>query len=189
MAIEQTSLSPLPTIFPFLGLDQLGLDRSNVPRAEVIYSGILQVVAASGVGDTQRLDITCELPQNFSYAMAECHIDITTAAGTLNTWNDDGILFLVDANNPARSIFVSSPLHSQGVIDTEMTPKHVYNLENIMKGVLVPPPNSIGAKVGLTFNNTTEGSVAATTSFYIRLYQFDIEQAHHFAVNTPDLIR
>ncbi len=189
MAVTQTSLSPTPMVFPFLGLGQLGLDRSNVPRSEIVYSGEAVVVTAGMVGEEQRLDITCELPQNFSYALAEFHCDIATAGGTTNSWDADAIAFMVDAVGTDRTINVSMPITAEGIVDDVVLPRRVYNLQNPMRAVLVPPPNTIGAKLGATFNNDVQAAVQAAVTFYIRFYQFDIEQAHHYSVNTPTLIR
>ncbi len=189
MAITQTTLTPDPMVFPFLGLGQLGLDRSNVPRSEIVFSGINEIVTLGGVGDEQRLDITCNLPQNFSYALAEFHADISTAGGTTNSWDVDAIAFLVDATGAGRSISVSMPVTANGVADDIVLPRVVYDIGKVMSAVLVPPPNTSGAKLGVTFNNDIQGAVGALVTFYIRFYQYDIEQAHHYSVNTPTLIR
>lgn len=160
-----------------------------MPRSEIIYAGENEIVTLGGVGDEQRLDITCDLPQNFSYALAELHADISTAGGTTNTWDVDAIAFIVDATGPDRTVNVSMPVTAGGVVDDIVLPRRVYKLENPMKAVLVPPPNSTGAKLGITFNNDVQGAVGALVTFFIRFYQYDIEQAHHYAVNTPNLIR
>lgn len=190
MAVTTTNFTPPPVVFPFLGLGQLGLDRSSVPRSELLFKEFGgDAITAGGVGNTQRSTIICNLPQNFAYAIAEIHISLRTIAGTTNSWNKHAKVLYSDAQASERTFKVPLALQSQGVTDTESDPTVVYSLVRNVNSVLVPPTGTMGQSLNITFNNAVEDAPETTLVAFIRVYQFDIEQAHHYAVNTPQLVR
>lgn len=190
MAETVTVFSPLPMSFPFLGLDQLGIDRSNVPRAEIVYTGLNQVITAGGVGNTQRVAIACAFPRNFSYGLAEVHVSINVATGQTMSWNLNGVCIVVDASTAdGRTLSIPLPMLANGIADAGNKPQVLYNLDADLKTVVVPQPNTTGAQLSFGSDNPVENAPEATMNFFIRLYQYDIEQAHHYAVNTPTLVR
>lgn len=188
MAIVTTTIVAPVLVQPYTGLPASVLERSAAPRADVIFKDNGVEVTAGGAGNTQRLAVACNLPQNFSYGFAEFHFSISTPTGSVNNWEANGLSIIVDAA-AGRTSFINSPLFNRGVADSFSLPTRDYQIESKFSGILLPPANTSGAKMAITLANLTENMPAGTLNYYIRFYQFDVEQAYHYRLNSPQLIR
>lgn len=193
MTTTTTSITANSSLFPFTGMDATVLDRSSVPQAEVIFKIFSGAVTVGGSGNEQRLNLTCEIPRNYAYALVGVYASITVVNGLANTWDDQADLFIVDAVGSDRSFEAHMNFTSGAVFDTLALPRKTYGVTDgsmgLVKTIVVPPPNSTGQKFGLSFENLTQDGPAALVQLFARCLLFTIEQSHHFAVNTPTLVR
>lgn len=185
MAIITTTLNRNAEVVPFTGLSQRGLDRSAVPRADVVYNGLNLAVPAPGAGNSSNLVIRCDLPNNFAYSIAEAHILLFSSTG--NTWAALGSLAINNADPTTSQI--SMEVLSNGVSDAAGFSRQVWMPIGLSNTLIRSAPDASGPNIQFILDNPNLNHVAATCSFFVRVYQYDIEQAHHYAVNTPTLIR
>jgi len=193
MTTTTTSITAAASLFPFTGMVAGELDRSSVPQAEVIYKILNGAVTVGGSGNEQRLDVTFEIPRNYAYAVVGVAVSITVVNGLTNSWDDDADLFIVDATGSGRTFEAHMRFGSGPVLDTLGTPRKTYAVDSgsfgLVRTIVVPPPNSTGQKFAITFENLTQDAPAALVQVFARALLYTIEQAHHFQVNTPMLVR
>lgn len=188
MALVQTILSPAPVLFAYVGIgDVLITDRSAIPKSEVVFSGVGEDVTLSGAGDTQRCSINMSLPVNFAYALVDA--DMTLIGTDAAQWNGTAGL-QIQNNNASPSQINHVQGISNGVIVEGARRTWGFNSPGFPKQIISPIVNSASFifAQALVENNTAE-QVAMTCDFYFRWFQYDIEQAHHFAVNQALLVR
>lgn len=190
MAVTSSNYLDLtPEIQPYTGLGQLTQDRSAIPRAEVFVGGLDIDITAGGVGNTQRFTLGMHLPRNFAYVLAEINVVIEVEAGLAMTWDAYGAGELSNGPDQDRSHATPISLESPGVSDSTGNPRRIYTAPHPPKYLVLPPENKPGPYFALVWGNSTTDAPAAVSSFLIRFYQYDVEQAHHFAVNSPSLTR
>jgi len=181
MAVVTTTVTPTPMLNPFQGLGDMGLDRSRVPRADVVFSEKNTLIASPGAGNNSRIHVSCILPPNFAYAVAE--IDVLVY-GAPSTWNATGAAQMSIAGGAT----IPMELLSHGVSDANANGRNVYHCPTISKAMVVPNDQSISSLL-LVLDNQSDNSVAAALTFYVRFYQYNIEQVHHYNPNSPQLTR
>lgn len=189
MAQIQTTITPAARIFPFTGLGETGQQRSMLPRAEVVFSGIDVAVTIAGAGDSQRLLIDCQLPLNFAYAIAECSLQLKST--DVVNWKPIGKLALQDSDATGRTFQTSVELESRGTIEVVSSALARVWTPNrpLPRIVMLQVPGEAQSRVDLSVSNATLDQAAGTAIFYVRVLQYDITQAHSVLVNTPQLVR
>lgn len=144
-----------------------------------------------GVGDNQAISILCRPPINFAYALVDLNLFVqSTLAGTFNLPKGFFTLFQ-DALTSAASTVVATLcveagtiVHGTGgAVDTFQ-----YCLRDPFRQILTPAP---GGQVQLSMSmfNATADDVDYTVAVYCRMLMYDIDQANHYAINTPQLVR
>lgn len=188
MALISTNFTPVVQYFPYTGIaDVARTERSAIPRAEIVFAQIDGAVTISGVGDTQRINVNMNLPRNYAYALVDANIAVT------------GVDALQWATTVAMAVFndlaaVTQKVHLQGVsnglLNTGADSRKSYTFATLTKQIIKPlvgSASSVFAQVQLS-NNTTD-QTAMEVDFFFRWFQFDIDQALHFAVNQAILVR
>lgn len=189
MANIQTVFAPDPVLFGFTGLPGgAQLDKTAYPRQEVLFKILDGDVTISGVGDTQDIAITCDLPQNFAYALSEIFLEIH--GDDVATWDVAALGILQDGTNVGRTMNLCFEGLGKNVMfntSGSFGPlSRAYQFVSIPQVILVPTDApSLKIKLG---NDTTDQS-AMNINFVARLLMFDISQAHSAQVNTPIPIR
>lgn len=196
--ISRTTVTPNPDIYPFSGLADPGRDLSMVPRAQVVYNVNYQTISAPSAGTIQAILFSVTLPPNFAYALTEFSVvlandnDATTLDYDLTA---NGYLEEPIGKNPSTTMSRSSfEMVSNGKGSEIGTSTYKQNLNYVMRGsfgnVLWARPNSTGdmSLVGQFQANQIDTDAVR---FYAKasLLQFNVEQANHWQVNTPQLVR
>jgi len=182
MAVATTTFTPAPLIFPYAGLDTLGGDRSAHPFAELRFTVLSGAVAVEAGGDSQKVDVTCNLPVNFAYTLMNAHYAIFGA--DIADWENGCDSFWTDgfgSGNNTRSMISPIATWNEAVSETAK----VFRFDIAHLGVLLP--NSPASQPQFRVRNANpviNGSVMAI-NFHARFLQFNIEQAYNFAVNSP----
>lgn len=191
MATELTTIAPEALLFPYSGLDDPSRELSIVPRQEVRFIDKGTTVPDPGVGDNQAVSVLCLPPPNFAYALVDLNLFVQSSlAGTFNLPKGFFTLFQ-DALTSAASTVVASLcveagviVHSTGgAVDTFQ-----YCLRDPFRQIMVPQPGN-QVSLGMSMFNPTADDVDYTVAVYCRMLMFDINQANHYSINTPQLVR
>lgn len=186
MAVATTTFTPPPMRQAFSGLDSVGGERSPWPNAEQRFCVLAGAVDVEAGGDSQKVDIQCDLPVNFAYTLMEIHMSIFGA--DIADWETNGDCFFTDGTGSlpqGRTMISAIPAWSEGVVGTLLAFRFDF------QGMGVQLPANAVSTPQLRFimaNDTIDGS-AMTVNFCARFLQFNIEQAHHFEVNSAMAVR
>lgn len=188
MATTTTNLTPAAELFGFTGLPGALQERSAVPRQEVIFNIIDGDITVAAGGADQDLSITCNLPVNFSYALMEVHLAINGADAA--DWGNSALAIWTDGDATDRTIACLFEGTSKGVAGTSSSSfgalSRQYTFADKPTVILLPANEP---KLVLKVANSTIDGAAMNTHFMARMLMFDIDQAHHWEVNTPMPIR
>ncbi len=188
MAVDTEIFTPDGKFFGLTGVDQPRSTLSAIPRQELFFDLVNQAVAVPEAGDSQLVEIICFLPIAFAYVLTEVFCGITGADS--NDWSSRISLNLHDGQDSSTDTYrllwqseaSSDQLVGSVVVRSWNCPK--YNIPN-----RVVIPRATGAEFKVHANNATVDGTAQSLQFGCRFLVFDIAQAHHFLLNTPQLIR
>lgn len=188
MAVATTAFTPAAELFGLTNIpESLYRDRANIPRQELEFNILNGTVDAEAGGDSQFITISCVLPVGFVYAWVGCNLGVTgsTVGDDFNKVAQaifrDGV---ADANTKYR-LWVPSELAVSTPNNTFQILSYVWR--DLPNRILIPA-NDTGL-LQVTLNNPVIDGSAATVQFSARFLVFDIVQAHHYLVSTPQLIR
>lgn len=186
MATVTTTITPSSSLFPFTGYEDAKAVGTPLARANLFFSARDSSVAATGVGDNQRLIIQMDLPRNFAYVLVDYNLAIKAAAG--NTYNmplrAELVAFdAVTAGN--RSFDAGIGLNSPGVGNVGSNQEMAtYGQTVPWSGVLFQNIPTETVRVQADMFNTTANDGAYTVDVVARFLQFDIEQINNLVVNS-----
>lgn len=184
MATVTTSFAPEPQMFAYVTETGDVLDRTNLPRAEIIHSVVAGAVPASGVGDDQVVAISFNLPQNFTYVMVDCYAAIVGVDA--GNWSATALGTNIQSDLPLFQTWFE--LTSTGVTGINATSlARAYNAPRLPRGLMRGATS--GANASITMRNAIVNSSAMTVNVYTRFLMFDVDQFHNVLVNTPQLQR
>ncbi len=188
MAVVTTTITPALRYFPYSGLPDSYKERSPFPRGELTFVADTEAIALTGAGDNQNLRIRCTLPQGFAYVLADLAFDVFAAvAGDANNFPVNATAFIVDSSVAGQDrtyrtdfsmISESSSLTPGNLIKT-------YRPVNQGGKVIRCAPGQTGEMRLDAFNLTANDGAYTLHTFFARFLQYDIEQAHHYQVNSP----
>jgi len=188
VALESTVIIADPRPFAFTGFDELNTRGSEVARAEIVYTGTVTIPQPAG-GDTQSINLQIDLPKSFCYVLLDLGLLIQAPTDKIDDWPDNGSYIQRPGGEPATQFKFTAGLDATGVtiISDTSSQKH-YSLLNKPSYVLIPSVGLDGI-VRITITNKGIDGPATTFEFYVRYLQYDINQAHHWAVNSPAYVR
>lgn len=189
MATVKTTITPTEFLFPWQGIDDLARDRSDIPRAELRFSAIESVIAASGVGDNQSIQVVCDLPVNFSYVLLELYLMIGGSGQTDDVTFTPALCSIVDNDSGARTYNINFDLARQQLQSSSGSYFATYCTSKYPNLVIIPQPTAGNAQLLVDLYNPVANDSAVIANFYARFARYDISQAHHWQVNTPSLVR
>ncbi len=146
-------------------------------------------VAATGAGDTSRVIISCVLPQNFSYVMCDTALSLRPISAGTNNYDNQVNVNVTDSDGGTdRTWSWRTVLASDGeVINNTLHWKYWRPLNLPTMTILTAPGQQASAT--LVAMNETANDVAYKGNLVVRFLAFDVNQVHHWAVNTPQLVR
>jgi len=182
--MTDTNFTPDLKKFALVGLP-IGQDRSPVPRSELIFTVSSGAILIATGGNDQEVNITVVLDTGFSYSIQECYASIKSVDAA--DWQDNGFVIVntgallgttvrIELESELSTAFVDGANVNRG-----------YQWRNFPGNLLMP--SDTGASATFKLGNQVIDGAAATLQFMCRVLQYDIEQAHHYQVNTPTLIR
>lgn len=183
--MTDTTFTPDLKKFAIIGLpaDQ---DRSSVPRAELIFTVSSGSVLDPGPGNAQRVLITPLMPAGFSYSIQEAYISVKGLE--VDSWQTTGWVIVNTGALLGTTVRIEIPSAPTSLYSDGAQFNIGYVWKNVFPGNLLMPSDT-GASATFKVSNIVDDKAAATIQFMCRVLQYDIEQAHHYQVNTPILTR
>ncbi len=168
--------------------------RDAIPRAEIVYSYINEDIPAAGLTDIARLQIDIRLPQSYVYVLVDFALSILGDNADLKAKIPTGLTWqLFDAVGAASMVQYSAeaiaiggvlPVNDNAGLDSRLQ----YSVPHKPKVTWLLLPGEEGrCLINLTADDVN--TLAMQSSGYFRFLQYDVNQAHHWGVNTPTLTR
>lgn len=188
MADVNSFFNPSEKGFKFIGLPNINEFNSYVPRQEIIFGTESGSVTLSGVGDTQSLFFRNVLPAGFAYAMSELSCMIQdTVAGQLDDWKAPTCYITDSDADPGYKVGLTMRVDTT-VLSSGLT-KQVWQVESPLKQLIIPRGQATDAFVQVGSFNASTNKAALTFWGYARFFQYNLNQAHYWAVNSPVPVR
>lgn len=191
MAFETNQFFPKPKPFAFTGFNEVVTRGADTARAEIVFTGSETIPKPALVDDAQRIVMQLYLPQAFTYVLLDLALQIITDNESIDFWPNLGSYI----QRPTVTLLTTSAfkfasaLESPGPVAANDTQaQKQYSQVNKPSYVLIPDAGEQGlARMDLSAVENNGGE--ATFEYYIRYLQYDVNQAHHWAVNTPSYVR
>lgn len=189
MALIPTSFNLTPRYFPYSGLSDPARDLSHVPSGEVRFFATSESIPAPGVGNNNQLIVICQCPLNSAYVLIDLSLRISAVSGDVE-FDDQMTALLADTGEAAtRTYAIPIPFDSAGQAANQALEMKIYTAPVIPQVVVVPGSPSAAANLTIGAYNTTVDGDAHVMTFFARFLRYGIEQAHHYAVSTPQPVR
>jgi len=195
MPTESTVFNPEPRIFPFVGFPEPQSDFMFYPRSEITYNiknGLVPNPASAL--DDQLCSVSCALPGNFAYVVAEVHLQLFASlpSGNANVsdWEGQCETYITETASfaSADALWYTEGLSGGAFLGTEtVQARRVYQFASLVKKVILPRLED--ASLTMNVANPVLNGPDVKINFQARFLTFDISQAHHVAISTPTLIR
>lgn len=200
MAVTTTTLSVAAgTVelvhFPFSGMAEIPRDRSDVPRASLVFSTNYATVPGAGAGNTQRLRVSMPFPLNFSYVITDVNYMIVgDTGGATNNFANVATLNVRQSKGPDGTFeylqFFPMSLAFKAeaaALNAAQNQALLFCLDKAPRQVIIPRDSQDGLVI--EHQNATANDQDYSVQLYVRVLQYDVEQANNWAVNTPTPVR
>lgn len=161
-----------------------------IPMAELNFVSVGGTLTEAAAGQDQCAIIACNLPKGYAYIFAGAEMDIQEAeAGDIADWNLDWRSYLLNTGTAGGE---------QWLAGIKMTGDRAYNFSATLQGRIfkaqpiskvVIPVYDTDALYQVQGCNVTIDGGPMTLYFLATFLQFDLNQAHHWAMNTPIPVR
>lgn len=192
MSIDTTVFTPTMIRFPYIAPPALAIPDSwltPIPRGEGIFSIFNGVVAAPSAGDSQSLSINCILPNSFAYVLVEvtCRLQ-DTEIGDSADWDDNMQSYVTDdASNGSWLAAPQTPGLRYRTNNLQVVGGQAFQMMLPPKKMILPKSDEGGLFL-TNYNNSIDGG-PMQIFFMAKFLEYDLNQAHFFAVNTAVLTR
>lgn len=163
---------------------------TQYPKAEIIFQTWNESVTLAGVGDTQNITVTCNLPVSYGYTLMEASFFMYGV--NVADWEAGTLAEVYNASTPvAGSTDWSIPL----AFERTATSKDFSGNEYGTWYLRSPPPTKVvlaingGAKLEIVLFNAVTNGAACTARFFARFLQYDLNQGFRTSINSPVLTR
>jgi len=183
MAVETTTFTPKLIKFGFEGISDAASDTTAVPRQELFYTQSGENILSPPAGDSQSVELTFRLPFGFAYVITDVNFSIFGADA--GDWSGQANGYIAN-DTPAQADIIAhfggwtfgSPVGDGGLVF------RTYSFQELPSWVFIPQSNDGALVRFITSSNQIDGGTVGL-QFVARFLQYDVSQAHHFAVNTP----
>lgn len=193
MATTTTTLVPDVVELPYIrGGDEAEVWRSNAPRGEKFFTVAPSStnITIAAAGEDQLITMQMILPSGFAYVLVELHA--TMFGADIGDWDTSARCeYKNNLTTNSATILAGMKCTSDGLWHaattlpgTDMT----VSAGDLYKGIMLPMLETDAAITFQWFNTTIDG-IAMTFRMFARVLVYDINQAHHQAVNAPVPVR
>jgi len=139
---------------------------------------------------TSNRDYRNRLDPNYAYSLLDVYLQIQPGAGATNNFGNQANGQWADAVVGAdRKLVTNFELHNEGVALSSAVELRQYTAVRTPQIVLLPALAAEQCQLNVAIYNATANDGAYSVDFIARFLQFGVEQAHHYRVNTPQLVR
>lgn len=176
--------------FAYIGFNEQQRSFSAIPRSERVFSltPAAANVTVAAAGKDQRVEFFMPLPQGYGYVMSELHC--TLFGADTADWDATARVEAKDSTTTNNDWLAGMPCTSIGIWHrTNILPGRDYTVadNDLLKKIIIP--RSANAEVVFQLSNLVTDGVAMTLMGMVRFLMFDLNQVHHWAVNTPVPVR
>lgn len=192
MASTLTAFVPRPERFSYIGLPPGMLTETvPVPRAAINFRINAGVVTEAAAGEDQLFSIACLLAEGYGYILSEINLFFNDAeAGDGADWGSM-LTAWVSNTDVTHDDRILSGIKFEGytmVTSTTALSSSVFQVDLVPSQTIIPVQGTSGKLHVSGFNATIDGG-PLTLWFLAKFLEFDLAQAHHWAVNTPYPVR
>lgn len=189
MATVTTSITPAVRTFPFAGYREPEAEDTGAARGQLFAFATNTEVAASGVGDNQRILVSLAFPGNFAYVMCDLSMNVRAATGGTYGFPLNGELDIIDATGGGQiQMGLNAAAVSIGSATVATSEGATYKPFNPWCGLFANEATGTATMRGALFN-TTANDTAYNVDFMARFLVYGFEQMHHLAVNSSIPVR
>lgn len=174
--------------FPYIGLMSGDYAQTFIPKSEVLFSLSAGTIVVAGAGEDQQVRVTCNLPRGWAYVFLEATLRITNA--DVADWDDCASSEMKDNDSGTVNFITHMTMCTgAGIAHASTTqPIKTYHVMNPINKVFLC--NGAGdGRLRFVLHNLVIDGAAGTCDAYARFLRFELNQAHHYAVNTPVSVR
>lgn len=141
-------------------------------------------IVVAGAGEDQQVKITCTLPRGWAYVFVEATMRLTNV--DIADWDDCASSEMQDSTSGPVHFIAHMTMCNDGSIAHASTtqPIKTYHVVNPINKVILCNGDGDGRLRFIIMNTTIDGA-AGQVDCYARFLRFEMNQAHHYAVNTP----
>lgn len=167
-----------------------------LPRARYDFDVDAEAITAKATANTNRLRVTCSLPQNYAYVLDNVFAQITITGGLPG--DADGIdnieqvaVAALDPRGPQakrQMEFRGSAAYITGAAEADGG--RLFTLQSISRQPFFNVANAIpNIIVTFTDGDNSNATLAGVLTFHCSFLQYDLEQAYLVNVNAPMPVR
>lgn len=184
MATTTTATVLAPVLFPFAGLDALpSLDRSWFPRGVIAFESPSIAITAAGAGEDQLWTVAMTLPIGYAYIITDVHVRMQGAIADLAGWDKS---IAGNFGDTDRAIPFDG-VNQEDVMVTTALDVRTWTFPDLPTAILINSDGTTNASLTVGDHTTDDG--AMTGSVFASFLVYDVEQAHHVRIHTPQLFR
>lgn len=189
MATTATVFTLAGAAFPFIGIGIAPAQYiTSLPSAEFTFMMDAGAVTVAAAGEDQSIEVICPLPRSFCYVLVECIMTLTSNAA------DDWDKACRAALNDSASVGINRLAIPLQMTNTELghssalTFQRDYQVKPVPSKLIIPQTQD-NASLNVKLRNVVIDGNSGTLRFYARFLRYDRNQAQHWQVHTPVLIR
>ncbi len=185
MANVAVTIAMAPTYQPFERPPDPAALWTAIPRGLRGFLVNVGALDAKPVNDTETLSLTATLPASFAYVFAE--ISLTIAQDQAGDWDTRYVLNLQNWYQGVLALssdfgFDFSPVG----LGAGERGNGIGAMDQVPRAPMWAPSGTSGILINIsTFNDVATVAAAGTVNAYINFWEFDLEQARKFPINSP----
>lgn len=184
MATTSTTFTVAEARFGFIS-EIVNISESPIPKAEIIYAITGGTVTAAAAGEDQEMIIFCPLRQGYAYVLTEMEMLFREAeAGDIGDWDASMTATTTNGAWVAANRFDGGIAVNNSTSLQDRTFKCAQPTQKI-----IIPTGPAAANLFIRGWNTSIDGGPMTVNFLARFLEFDLQQAHHWAIQSQFPVR
>lgn len=190
MAVVSLGVTPDRTFSPFEGMSEAQRLVTAVPRGLIRFHSNI-ALAGKPVNDSVDLTYTCSLQPSFAYVLSSLSFEITV--DTASDWDAtcrfrafNALPNVLPGNNQVALFNMGTNPNAVSVDPARILDYSLGDVRAWFPQPLVRSQGAAGMSLILQYHNSAAAVGAAMTSnFSLALYQYELNQAVRFPLNSP----
>jgi hypothetical protein len=210
MAVETTTVTPVPRITPFTGISEIQRESSGIARAEVVYTATGQWDAPGAGNNGRGLIFSWDLDRDYGYVLMDCSCLILIAGNYIDmeatSWmeisqelpnsTDEKQYYQLESLPSRQNADVTTaigdiPADNYNTLLPSGTDvgSMAFNMKYKPTGLLYPFPGVSAISCATVFGEQGTNGNQYSYRYYCRFLQYDIAQGYNYVVSSPVMTR